>query len=513
MSSTYQNIPTLSQWKSSTAVWNKRRSSQLKKVDDAISKWENQGQTDLLVTNIKEALNAWCKSKGGVEVWTQNERNKTGKVKKLYEIVNGQIQSSYLDNLANSRYGVLFLLGNLKVDANMVDILIDAAGSTAGSIFSSTTTYGWTGKGSSTEMDYKLIGGGSSAATGLAKNALVKRDLKKVAVPELAQLPEQSLWVQFKTKFTEFFEWLWKKIIGVFAVKKVSRTLVTNEAGGYREVSSNQFDYAKFYGTFKAIMLAAVAKIFESAAPFVQDIAAVTKHIYNFGKSVIQATSAFISSCRVQMLKGHPGLICKALRNSMLSDASASLYQTIKYSLSITINAMFPGVGAVATTIVKTILYVVEKAIEYIRRYTLLTNVRDYLSSAKQHYLSAKAKDKKSGLHLEEEKFTAWYRSVIEDAPILAALTLNSGICGDAMHFIKMFNNGDKLISQDKFDIGVSYRNDMKNYSSTILTKTPLQFYCARSGNTGKYINALIASAKGFTTKQPQSEFSKLLTA
>jgi hypothetical protein len=177
MSPAYQNIPTLNQWKSNTAVWSKRRSKNLKKVDDAIFKWETQGKTELLVTSIKKALNAWCDSKGGVEVWTQNERNKAGGITKLYEIVNGKIQNSYLDNLANYRYGVLFLLGNLKVDASMIDILIDAAGATAGAVFSSTTTYGLTEKGSSTEMDLKLSGTGVNTAIGIAKNALVKRDL------------------------------------------------------------------------------------------------------------------------------------------------------------------------------------------------------------------------------------------------------------------------------------------------------------------------------------------------
>ena len=513
---TLGEIPTLNQWKNTTAVWNKRRSPLLQKVDEAINNWETRGKTEQLRLVIKTTLNDWCDSKGAGNNWMNNDRNKSGAVLGLYEIVNQATNNTYQETLEKNRVNVLFLLGNLKADSSMFDIMLDAVGSTAGSIFGATTKYGLTTKGSNAEFNNQQFGSASTSSTGVLKNAIANRNLK--VIPRHSNTTEQSAWVLFKQKVSEFFEWMWKSIVKTFTYKKRVQSYETvknshGEIEDLRTVEGVYSDYSKFYGVFKNIMMEAVKAIWSASAPFVGDIAALSKHLYKFGGSVIKAVSAKYYSFRVKIIDGHPAAICKALRESMCDDARGSLYQSIKYSLAITINLMFPGPGEIVSAISKTILYVVEKIIEFAKRFAELKSIRKYLQQAKTYFEKAESTENRQGLHRNEKKFTEWFNEMAEEAPILAALVLNSGICGDAMHFLSMFKNGTKLISQEEFDRGVAYRNTLKTYSTTMLSRSKMQFYCPNNENRGNYINALVNLAKGITTTPPKSNYGKFLLA
>lgn len=513
---TLGEIPTLNEWKNATAVWNKRRSPLLQKVDEAINNWETRGKTEALRLIIKTTLNNWCDSKGAGNTWMNNDRNKSGAILGLYEIVNQPTNNTYKKTLEKNRVNVLFLLGNLKADSSMFDIMLDAAGSTAASIFGATTKYGLTTKGSNTEFNNKLYGMASTSATGILKEPVANRNLK--VIPRHSNTNEQSSWERFRQTVSEFFEWMWKSIVKTFTYKKGVHSYETvkgyqGEIEDLRTVEGVYNDYSKFYGVFKNIMMEAVKAIWAASAPFVGDIAALSKHLYKFGGSVVKAVSAKYYSFRVKIIDGHPAAICKALRESMCNDALGSLYQSIKYSLTITINLMFPGPGEIVSAISKTILYVVEKIIEFAKRFAELKSIRKHLSKAKKHFELAEKTKNEQGLHLNEKEFTKWFNEMVEEAPLLAALVLNSGICGDAMHFLSMFKNGTKLISQEEFNRGVDYRNSLKNYSTTMLSRSKMQFYCPNNEKRGNYINGLVNLAKGITTTPPKSEFSKFLLA
>ena len=66
--------------------------------------------------------------------------------------------------------------------------------------------------------------------------------------------------------------------------------------------------------------------------------------------------------------------------------------------------------------------------------------------------------------------------------PAISILTLNSGICGDKMRFLKMFNTeGNELnLNEDRrvetFQQGVEFVDDLKNVGADLLGKTGYSF-------------------------------------
>jgi hypothetical protein len=67
----------------------------------------------------------------------------------------------------------------------------------------------------------------------------------------------------------------------------------------------------------------------------------------------------------------------------------------------------------------------------------------------------------------------------------LAMLALNSGICGDKMHFLQMFQDDTRVISQASFDAGVKYVDELKIWSSGYLKDAGFNFVSNDAMTTG----------------------------
>jgi hypothetical protein len=53
--------------------------------------------------------------------------------------------------------------------------------------------------------------------------------------------------------------------------------------------------------------------------------------------------------------------------------------------------------------------------------------------------------------------------------PALSVLALNSGVCGDKMHFLKMFKDDNAVITQAAFNAGVGYVDELNVWGSKFL--------------------------------------------
>ena len=60
--------------------------------------------------------------------------------------------------------------------------------------------------------------------------------------------------------------------------------------------------------------------------------------------------------------------------------------------------------------------------------------------------------------------------------PALSVLALNSGICGDKMHFLKMFKDDTAVITQATFSAGVKYVDELKVWGSKFLDDAGYSF-------------------------------------
>ena len=78
--------------------------------------------------------------------------------------------------------------------------------------------------------------------------------------------------------------------------------------------------------------------------------------------------------------------------------------------------------------------------------------------------------------HTRPIAFNNWFKSYAVDMPALSVLALNSGICGDKMHFLKMFKDDTAVITQATFSAGVKYVDELKVWGSKFLDDAGYSF-------------------------------------
>lgn len=59
---------------------------------------------------------------------------------------------------------------------------------------------------------------------------------------------------------------------------------------------------------------------------------------------------------------------------------------------------------------------------------------------------------------------------------MLSVLALNTGITGNKMLFLRMFQTDNQIVSQSQFDAGVSYLDGLKDWGSGYLADCGFQF-------------------------------------
>ena len=97
--------------------------------------------------------------------------------------------------------------------------------------------------------------------------------------------------------------------------------------------------------------------------------------------------------------------------------------------------------------------------------------------------------------------------------PAIAVLTLNSGICGDKMVYLSMFNDHDVPITSQEFLRGASYLDHLKVWGVDYLDKCGYSFY-----SSDPFVAAILDHAKShkrILTREDKvlSEVTKFATA
>ena len=59
--------------------------------------------------------------------------------------------------------------------------------------------------------------------------------------------------------------------------------------------------------------------------------------------------------------------------------------------------------------------------------------------------------------------FNQWLKGYSLSLPVLPVLALNTGITGNKVLFLQMYQSNDQVVSQSQFDAGVSYLDGLKD--------------------------------------------------
>ncbi len=468
------NITTYADWMLNTSIPGSIRCSTLRSLDDAIKNYETQrvefSEREIMsesehrsqwsVLNIRWSLEAWQKEQGPEQTWKSNERNQMQSFTKLEAAVTlhpnmaNLKPSSYANNIAHTRLGLLYLLSHLTVQCKILNfVALPELKFADGQLLPTKPSY-----------SIKLY------------NMLV----------EWVKTLAQRLLIALKTLF----------------VKQTCR------------YTQNEINWSTLITIIKLLIHQAVDKLLDF--PYIAETYNLMDRLILIADAAINCITTWWRARTVSILHGHPTIICNSLKSAMRGDLKGELFEAIKSSILISIMLLVPG-GVATATLTDIITSIIEAVYVFLRRQMKLAIMRGIFLDARNFWLSSSMDnnltktfalsegDRKPLIENNSDDFFTVFSDAMISIPELTALVLNSGICGDKMHFLNMLSMAapdHKMTEHDKksFQEGLVYVDDLKNYSANLLRTSPYVFDSELPD-----IKGYISAASEFTTKGSNS--------
>ena len=358
---------------------------------------------------------------------------------------------------------MLYLYSQMSVSTNVFGMLFDTASGLASGAFNfnlSATTM-LDGKVDSlsgaaklgAQGGQKLLGAvekrvAMAAGDGLSGLALGTADPKAKSIVWTKTDPktEQTLWEWFK----QFAQSLIDALIEKFTSLQTYASVITQ--------------------AIKYI----VTQISQQAGAFFTDavttLGGLDKMVKGFGARLVSE----VRMNNVRLVQGYPTAVVDALHRSMAMSGAEGLVQTLRGAGGIAITALTAGAGQLASVIMSAL----DKLARIIWRLAEISEMKKVFARAREEYKAGGAYEKALAegrqaappLHARPIDFAYWFRKHATSVPALACLTLTSGICGDKMTYLAMYNddgaeNAEFLKQVDSIDAIKSWGFDYLSQS------------------------------------------------
>lgn len=234
----------------------------------------------------------------------------------------------------------------------------------------------------------------------------------------------------------------------------------------------------------KKIALWVAQMVYAESAPYIGAGATLVSGLVKAGTAIAERTGAWLSSRGVTLNAGHPETIVRAIETGLLRAMLDGLYDITRSALSTAVNWTAYGGAAV----VDAIAAVIDAAYKMIWRFAESRVITDFCKRAQQLWAN---RDAKNGGVRKGTTFNKWMRPAVTKVPLIAAVTLASGLTGDKMRFLNMFTDQDAVVTQSQFDQGCSYLEKIKLAASRMIGQSEIEF---SSGD--KLIDGMLRMAK-----------------
>ncbi|MDH5540571.1 MAG: hypothetical protein OEY03_14315 [Rhizobacter sp.] len=470
-------VMTFAEWKKGTARTLHTRSRELKAVDVALEQYEHTPSA-MRFARVKEAFGAWKKSKGPGDAWKGSARDQNQIITLLDQQlrgvgdtdVAGGAQAFMEPALINSRLGALYLFGHMDCDDSVFKVALH------GAIDLTTASLDYAGGDSNVAM------GQASSALGKGKDAagkgadFVENKIRAASAGGGTVTSQQLLggnvvpptdgrmrqiWESIKATLYEYAQKIWDAIRAQLAgAKQKFADLLSDPAASALAVLP---------GMLRKLCDLLAGKFLAAAAPFIGAGLDLAKGLANTIDSGVTKFKEWLSGRDVVLLAGHPGTIVQAIRRAMWFSVGEGLYDTVKGGLKLGLEFASSGasvIGALIVSIVEALVTTIWRVIEIIR-------MRGFFKQAAQYW---QVRGEAGALHTRPIAFNNWFKGYAVDMPALSVLALNSGVCGDKMHFLKMYSDDTSVIPQSAFDQGCKYVDELKVWGSKFLGDAGFSF-------------------------------------
>jgi hypothetical protein len=488
------------EWLKRTYSRIKRRSKKLQDVDDALKAYSS-GQSPKELKELRKKFEAWKLSKG--VNWRKSSRNGSSGRNAITELDNQLKGMTGVppEDMANARLGVLYLFGHTDVHNDSGNLLLGGALSVGfgGLAIDKALSL----EAPKSNSSGKMLGGiyGSKNA---AIESITRREGDPVTKPFVNNIYKTHR--NYEAERVSF-----SKIIAL--ITDFVRNIANEIKGGctklkYQKMAIFNCDIA--LKAAKNIITHMAKQLFEEVSKQVGGGLQIFKGLVNTLDASVRLFRTYWMRRKVNLMVGHPAAICDALHKSMRDGILGGFYDFMKGVA--TTAASF--LGGVASGVFKLVVSILETITKFVFRLRETIKIRAFLVSAREHWDTyrtvaaaqgtlhtktgwegEKGFAQTPGFHREKEAddFHQWFRESMLEMPILAALAMHSGICGDKMRFLDIMTfdlssspTGKNIKSQ--FIHNVKYLDSLKNYSNIVLSKSHYKFY-SKLPDVNRYIN------------------------
>lgn len=259
-------------------------------------------------------------------------------------------------------------------------------------------------------------------------------------------------------------------------------------------------DVGEIVGHLKSIALFVAQQVFTKVAPIIGSVSGLITGLWKTTVTFCEKLSNWIAKKGVTLVQGHPQTLIKGIDAGLNRALLEGLYETAKSSLLLGLNIASSG----AASIIEAVAKVIEAATKIIWRVAESVVLKRFCAQAKEYWIG---RNESNAIHLNSMEFDKWLKKYTQIIPVIAAVTLGSGIAGDKMRFLQMYSgHGQVVISQDQFSTGVKYLDQMKRTGSRLVERSGINF-----SSDDKMIDGLHKLAKKHDEVHAKKSFWKTL--
>jgi hypothetical protein len=215
----------------------------------------------------------------------------------------------------------------------------------------------------------------------------------------------------------------------------------------------------------------------------------------------------------IRIQSGHPQEIANSIEHEMSLGICGGLVDVLRGAARVAIGVFLPGLGS----LVSVVMSAIEWLIKFLSRLGEQLAIDQFLVRARQLYDAEQRRSRKvNGVYetntqpgsiiTDTKEFTAFFLQGCKASPLIPMLSLNSGLGGSLMTLIKLFDADGAQSSalsggRKEFDIGDAYFTRLKRYSVDYMRKSGFKFFQLRADD--KSMAGYLVHAQGLAREAP----------
>lgn len=467
-------------WMKDTSRFGLTRSPELKAIDAAFLAFAKLGTPDAK-QQLQKAFDAWKAKQGPGDAWRRSSRNSNRAADRLAALLSGEDETDGAfslgrapdfmhEELINARLGVLYLFSRVSVVPGIFKMLLEGGLDIAGQALEisnasedTQSAFGKAQKAGSLvgkigdKIEDKLVSqnkpknvylpqGTAPSLMANARATLVTAEQIQREAEAAEALARRPFVQKIRDKVQEWFDALVQKVLGI--LKKKFGTV------------------EGIAGTIKTVVKGIVTLVAAKAAPFVGAGLEIASAIGKTVDASVTRFRAWKEGRDVEVADGHPATVVSSITRAMTLSLFDGLWQALKGAGALAMDIVGFGAGG----LVNLIIAAGEMLIKFIWRLVETVRINSFCRQALGYWENSASLD---ALHRKPFEFSEWYRSYALSIPLIAVLTLNTGICGDKMRYLTMFKAGGvDQITAAEFQRGVMFLDNLKPWGAKYIGDT-----------------------------------------